>query len=497
MDLEALLQDAEEIDFDVVLAKRSFRDFVEMSFPVIEPKGRFVPGWHIDCVCDHLQAVVSGEIQDLLINIPPGHMKSMLGSVLLPAWLWTEPLTKETRYQAGPETRFMGASYGYDLAVRDSLLTAKLVNSDWYQARWPNVGVSGANTHTISTIYRGFRMATSIGGAVTGKHVHYQLIDDPLKAGEGMSAAAREAAWSFIGQTLSTRLLPGGKRICIMQRLHEDDPAGHMLRDGGWTHLCLPEEYEPKRTFYSPLGWVDPRKQEGDLLWPDFFSARDHDARKKALGSYGTAGQLQQRPAPEEGGVIKRNVFRVYTELPAKFDMTWQSWDSALSNTNDPWAGGAFGSIGNDIYLLPGFVNALLTFPQAIEAMKLKHEKHKKTESAIVIENKAAGKPAKDTLTEWKIPCLRMYDPGSNDKMVRVHAIIPFLESGHFYIPDIKLEPRIEEYITQLISFPNASHDDMVDFTTQAILWWRMNKGAYSAFKLGSAGSREAPNRIE
>lgn len=483
-----------QVCIDRERSKRSLAQFTKRAFNVIEPRIPYTHGWHIDAICEHLEEWAWGNsFFDLVINIPPGHMKSMLTCVFLPAWVWSK----------APEKRWIFASYGFDLARRDSLKTAELCNSPWYQARWPDTTLDRANSEMIETSAKGFRIATSVDGTITGKHAHYQVIDDPMKAQEAHSVAAREGALRFVKDTLSTRRLPGGRRVIIMQRLHEDDPSGHMLREGGWEHLCLPEEYEPGRkkliTSTTHLKTKDPRTVKGELLWPDFFSANDHASRLKSLGSYGIAGQLQQRPAPEEGGIVKRSVLRVYKKMPDRFDMTFQSWDGALSGEshNDAWAGASFGIIGADLYLLPNRVVAQLTFPQAIDAMMLMHERYKHNECAIVIENKAGGKPAHDTLKLMKVPALKLFDPGTNDKMVRVHAIIPFLESGNFYVPSEELDPTIESYIDELISFPNSSHDDQVDMTTQAILWWRASRGNYGPIKFTDAGKRESPNRIE
>jgi predicted phage terminase large subunit-like protein len=471
---------------------RSLRRFVERAFPLVDPKGRFVRGWHIDAVCDHLEAVVRGDIMDLLINVPPGHMKSMLTCVFLPAWIWRGEKVKETDF-LGPSMRFVFASYGYDLAVRDNSFTGALVASDWYQQRWPHVQLVGSNQRRIDTTERGWRLATSIGGEVTGKHSHYQIIDDPLKAGEGASEAARTAAQDFITQTLGTRLLPGGRRIMIMQRLHEDDPSGHALREGGWTHLCLPEEFEPKRKcFVQVTGWGDPRQQEGELLWPEFFTSEAHAKRKKALGSYGTAGQLQQRPAPDEGGVLKRDMFGRYTRatMPTQFDMVFQSWDLTLKGTNDYVAGQVFGASGSNLYLLRR-VHSQLTFPQTIAVMKEVINVY--PTSSVVIEDAASGAPAKDTLEENGVTSVTLHRP-RGDKMMRVHNVVPFLEAKNFHIPDTDLDPGIEDYINELISFPNASHDDQVDATTQAIIWWREHRSdLFTSFKV-KGGERESPN---
>lgn len=280
----------------------TLRVFVESAWPAIEPRTQFVPGWHIDAICEHLQAASRGEIQRLVINIPPRHMKSITVSVMWPAWLWT----------FAPHIRLLTASYGASLAERDAIRTRDLLRSFWYQQRWPdlelkpdvNRGNRYENTHT------GYRIATSVGGEATGEGGDVLIVDDPHKLEEAMSDSARARVLDWHDGTLATRFNDPkrGIEIVVMQRVHERDLCGHLI-ERGYAHLCLPARYERTHPFIWP---DDPRQNEGELLWPEHIPEPQLQQIEQALGSFRTAGQLQQRPAAAEGELLKRSWWQFY-----------------------------------------------------------------------------------------------------------------------------------------------------------------------------------------
>jgi len=492
----AYVADVAELERE--LLPRSFRDFVPRAFPYIEKSEQYVHGTHVDVVCEHLQACADGQIPRLIINIPPGHMKSILASVAFPAWVWSR---QQARYReacnlSGPHARFIFTSYSDDFVKRDSLKTQALIESPWYQERWP-LGLELANTTEFVNEKGGWRLGVGTGGGVTGKHTHWAIADDPLKAQEAHSKAAREAAVRFWQETMTTRMLPGACRIVVMQRLHQDDLTGFLVKEGGYELLMLPEAFEKKRACVTVLGLADKREKEGDLLWKERFPESAHKVRAKELGSFGNAGQLQQRPAPEEGGIVKRAVLKRWNaaSLPPMFDLIWQSWDLTLKNTNDYVAGGLFGSSGPNVYLLK-VTHALLSFTQMIESINLMREASAGKPPYIIIEDAAAGAPAEDTLRLDGVDGIILMRP-EGSKVMRLHAIVPFLEAGNFYIPEAQSEDPadpINAYVDELTTFPNATHDDQVDMTTQAVLWWRKHRAdSYTSMEL-PGGERESPN---
>jgi hypothetical protein len=295
-------------------ARRSFYEFVCQGWHVLEPNTPFVDGIHVQAICLHLQAVNAGQIRDLIINVPPGHAKSLLVAVFWPAWVWIDR----------PHTRFLFASYSATLSVRDSLRCRRLIDSEWYQRRWGDrYQLSGDQNqkHRFENDRTGYRIATSVGGTATGERADIVVVDDPHSVDQAESDAERRTAVEWFNGTMCTRLndLRTGHKIVIQQRLHENDVTGDILAKGGFGHLCLPAEFEPERRCTTSIGWSDPRSKPGELLWPEKVTAAQLEALKISLGSYRYAGQYQQRPSPADGGSFKQAWFRFWR--PADMDL--------------------------------------------------------------------------------------------------------------------------------------------------------------------------------
>ncbi len=300
------------------LATQFLHDFVRQAWHVIEPEEPFVDGWHIKALCEHLEAVADGRIKQLLVNVPPGTMKSLLVCVFWPAWVW---ITK-------PGKRFMFSSYAENLSLRDSMRTRDLVVSEWYQNRWPTQLKEDQNAKgRFDTSAGGWRMVGSITGKGTGEHPDFNCVDDPHNVLQAESDAERQTVTRWFEGVYCTRgEVRNVKRVLVMQRLHALDCAGVALGKGGWTHICLPMKYEAPelqpdgttkpRMLPTPLGFQDPRTKDGELLWPAKYSAEKVANLEVNLGLYNTAGQLQQRPSPRGGGKFQREWFRIITAVP-------------------------------------------------------------------------------------------------------------------------------------------------------------------------------------
>ena len=470
---EELAVDVTNLDIDAdryfcALPKTGLKNFIEAAWEQVEPSQKFTGGWHIDAICDHLTAVTDCRLEKLVINVPPGHAKSLLTSVFWPAWAWTMQ----------PHLRWIFGSYASNLSIRDSIKMRELIMSDWYQARWGDkvkIKTTKDTQAEYETSMGGFRYATSVGGSVTGRHAHIQVIDDPLNALQAYSEAERTSANLWIDSTLSTRWVPGEpqRRVLIMQRLHEDDPTGHLLRQGGYEHLCLPAEYEPRvHPVPSAIGWADPRKDAGELLWPALYPQSKIDALKRQLGSYGAAGQLQQRPAPADGGIFKRSMFKTYraAELPARFDQLVASIDANFGETvsSDPdyvviqvW-----GRLGAMNYLIRQ-VRGRFDYPQTKAALRQLRKAYPNVYQWI-IELKANG-PALVSELKTEFPGVVGYRP-TESKLARAHSIIPQVDAGQVWLPHPDEEPWIDDYYHELAAFPAGSHDDQVDAMVQFLL---------------------------
>lgn len=476
------------------LAQRSLAYFVREAWQVVEPSTTYVHGWHIDAICEHLEAVTRGEIRNLIINIPPRHMKSILTSVMWPVWVWT---TK-------PAKRWLFSSYAESLSIRDSLKCRRVIQSGWYQNQWGHVfrltGDQNQKTR-FDNDKTGFRLATSVGGATTGEGGDFVVVDDPIKALDAHSQAQRETVISWWDETMTTRLNDPntGGRVIIMQRLHEQDLTGHLLakaKAGGvhYEHLCLPAEYE-RTTHVTGIGFSDPRNESGELLWSERFTRTAIDDIKASLGSYAAAGQLQQRPSPAEGGLLKRHWWRFWipsgakyppvttllpdgtyhehsqVELPEAFDDMIQSWDMTFKDTknSDYVAGQIWGKVGANKYLLESVLERL-DITKTIRALEAMTQKWPDAYAKLV-EDKANG-PAVISMLRDKIDGLIAVDPKTS-KEGRVNAIAPQVEAGNVYLPHPHIAPWVNELIERATAFPNAAHDDDIDAMTQALLRWR------------------------
>jgi hypothetical protein len=275
-------------------AEASLHEFVQQAWFLVEPGCSFVDGWHIRAICEHLEAVASGPIKRLLINIPPGCGKSLLACVFWPCWVWGP--------RNLPETRWLFASYGQELSTRDSLKCRHILESEWYRSRWGDrvSFVDGQNQkEKFENSARGWRLATSVGGRATGEHPDFVVWDDPHNVNDVESQVERERVIAWRAATISLRGMTCDVReVGIMQRLHRDDLSGWMLRTHGerLDHICLPMRYEAS-AMHKPtsVGWTDPRVSEGELLWPEAIDAASVTDKEHQLGHHAD-GQLQQRP---------------------------------------------------------------------------------------------------------------------------------------------------------------------------------------------------------
>jgi len=479
-----ILLDAIKREQNYRAAEGSLAAFVKHAWHVIEPNTPYSDNWHIHAVCEHLEAVSAGEIMNLLVNVPPGTSKSIVVSAMWSAWEW---ITDQS-------LRVLGASYGEDLAVRDARKTRDIITSPWYQERWPHVQIArGQDQKTYYALTgSGWRLATSVGGRATGQHPDRKIVDDPHSAKQAQSDAERTAATSWFKSTLSTRgVSRKAKTVVVMQRLHEQDVSGLILDELGseYDHLFLPMRYERgTRKKATSIGFEDPRTTEGSLLWPELFPEPVIAKLEVALGSYGAAGQLQQRPAPAGGGILKVDHIQLWPSdktLP-DFDAVIQSWDTAFTEktTGDPsacTAWGFFSHEGKRCMLLLDAMADTLSYPnlkkQIITDWSNEYGESKRRADFVLVEQKASGQSVIQDLRVAGIP-VRPYNPGKADKITRAHMAAPILETDVVYVMASKVEPKLpvtwaRAFVKQMEEFPNAAHDDLVDTFTQVTIYAR------------------------
>ena len=470
-------------------ASGSLYEFVKQSWHVVEPGIPFIASWHIEAICEHLEAVSAGEIHRLLINIPPRHSKSTIVSVMWPAWEWL----------TDPAQKFLCASYSGNLSTRDNLKTRRLLQSPWYQERWGHMFAFAGDQNAKQRFENdktGYRLATSVGGTATGEGGSRLILDDPHGAQAAQSEVMRESDLEWFDMVWSTRLNnpKTDAMVTVMQRLHERDISGHILEDiKGWEHICIPAEWDGKvRT--TSLGEYDPRKKKGELICPERFGEKEITTLKQLLGTYGTAGQLQQDPTPSEGGILKTNHFKLWpatSGLPP-FEYILQSYDCAFTEktTGDPtacsvWA--MFTHKGERNAMLIDAWDEHLSYPdlraRAVKDWTTEYGgmtkdspySRAKRPDRILVEAKASGQSLLQDLRLAKVPAVG-YNPGQADKVSRAHQAAPTLELGLLWVPESKKNlgqpvSWAASFLKQLGKFPVAEHDDYVDTFTQAVIY--------------------------
>jgi predicted phage terminase large subunit-like protein len=477
-------------------ARRNLHEFVKQAWPVLEPSTPFVNGIHVEAICAHLQAVTEGRVANLIINVPPGHAKSLLAAVFWPAWVWID----------APQTRWLFASYAASLSVRDSLKCRRLIESEWYQQNWGHrYQLTGDQNqkHRFENDRTGYRIATSVGGSATGERADVVVVDDPHSVDQAESDAERRTAVEWFNGTMSTRLndFGTGHKIVIQQRLHEADLTGDLLGKGGFEWLGLPAEFEPERRCTTSIGWTDPRQVAGELLWPDKVTAAHLEGLKVSLGSYRYAGQYQQRPAPAAGGIFQRGWWRFWgpahrdlppvalrlpdggvlnirvVPVPAQFDTMIQSWDMAFKDkdNSDYVVGQVWGVKGADCFLMDQF-RGHLDMPATKEAVRMLSEAWPKA-GAKLVEDKANGPAVIQELRHHVDGLIEVQPDGG--KIARAHAVSPIVESGNVYLPHPSIAPWVEALIEETAVFPHGRHDDQVDALTQALNRLRQTSGIF------------------
>jgi predicted phage terminase large subunit-like protein len=518
--------DGQKIDVDRQLweiakaeAEEDLVEFIKQAFHVLERGAPYIHGWHIDFIAAHLSAITDRvELEDgslynrLLINIPPGTMKSLITNVFWPAWEWGP--------RNMPHLRYLCAAHKVEnLSARDSRRMRDLILSEWYQERWGDRVVLARDQNEKLNFVNsagGFRIATSIT-SLTGLRADRVLIDDPHSVDSAASQAMRETEVTTFLEAIPTRLTNPIESaiVCIMQRLHEADVSGTILdKDLGYDHVMLPMRYDPTRARPTLLGIEDPRQEAGELLFPARFPIEVVDRDEKSMGPYAAAGQFQQEPAPRGGEVIKAAWWEPWMEdgYPP-FDYVIASLDTAYTTKqeNDFSALTVFGVFSSDYSTMraENYVNArgrfkvnsdeaarfdegirirdLLEYnPESVPRVMLMGAWQEKLElSALVekvaascrkmkvdkllVEGKASGLSVAQEIRrlhgneDWAV---QIINPGSLDKLARVYSIQHLFSEGMIFAPDRHWADMV---IRQCEIFPKGKNDDLVDTVSQAL----------------------------
>ena len=447
----------------IELARRSLAEFAQQAWHILEPAAPLKWGWALDAMCEHLEAVSRGEIRRLLINVPPGCMKSLLTGVIWPAWEWGP--------RGMPSLRHLGTAHKQDLSIRDNLKCRRLIQSKWYQSRWPVAIVGDQNAKTkFENAATGFMEAMAFT-SLTGSRGDRVRLDDPHSVDDANSAAKLGAAITTFREALPSRVNNEDSAIVIiMQRLHEGDVSAAAL-ELGYEHLCIPMRYEGGNKRPTVLGWTDPRTDEGKLMFPERFGEAQVVELETTLGSYATAGQLQQRPSPRGGGVFKSEWWRYWQSLPP---LEWRAIyaDTAqkTGEENDYSVLQCWGRSTLGQAVLVDQIRGKWEAPELLVQARAFWLKHQAVQlpsplRAMKVEDKVSGTGLIQTLRREGLPVLPVHR--DRDKLSRAYDAAPFVESGNVLLPETP--PWLSDFLGECEAFPSGAYDDQLDPMFDAI----------------------------
>lgn len=469
---------------------RSFYEFVLDAYRALFLDDQLIPNWHIQYLCDEIQTAVEGVIgrkkkkYDLIINIPPRSLKSFICTVCLPAWAWIQK----------PNLKFIGASYSGDLSLKHNIMTKEIITSQWYQKNWGK-HVQIANTMNtkeyFETTMRGFRACTSTGGSVTGTGGDIIIVDDPVNPKKAESDVERETANRFYDTSLSTRLdQPGiGIFIIVMQRLHQYDLTGHLLKKSPekYKHICIPAE---ERDNISPPSlekyYTDDPSGGSRLFFPARFSREWLDSIRSDMGSREYSGQMLQSPRLDGGGLVNASWFGRFRLNEIPNDVRWNFViDTAYTEkkVNDPSAIMAYCEY-NDNFYIRGFSRVYFELPRLVKHIgNYTKEMGYSSRSRIYIEPKASGLSAVQQLRHSTRLNIIIDDPPKDDKVSRISDVSAVIEAGRVHL--LEDASWVDDFLEEVEVFPNGKHDEAIDLLSMSLKKFQKSrkKIKYSFYK--------------
>ena len=464
------------------ILRTDFAVFTQKAFETAAPGVIYVPGWHIDYLSSVLQHCIDGDITRAIINMPPRHMKSILASVALPAFM----------LGLDPTLRIICVSYSSDLAVNLSRLCRQVMQQPWYQRAFPATRLSTTkNTEDdFETTKGGGRLATSVGGTLTGRGGQVIIIDDPLKANEATSKSKREAVNDWFDGTLYSRLdgRETGRIIVVAQRLHQDDLTGHLLakKPNRWELIKLPSICPEDQT----IQWGDHPRQahhwkKDEALWPQCQSLAVLTDMKTTLGTPSFNAQYLQEPVPPQGNLFKAEWFHDYDGDPPLLDSAdpanshikpgyiMQSWDTAskTDQLNDYSVCTTWYMFMKKFYLLDVY-RARLTFPdlkhKVVELAGRQYTSRRISVRRVLIEDMGTGTPLIQQLRREPHDFSTIAFKPKGDKTFRFQDAAAYFEGEQVFLP--RSAPWLDDYKTELLGFPDTRFDDQVDSTSQLLV---------------------------
>jgi len=444
-------------------ARTDLYTFVQAAFPIVAGGKSLQRNWHLEAMTAALTDVLDGKTRRLIITVPPRSLKSICSSVALPAFALGND----------PSCRIICVSYSEVLSRKHGNDCRALMHSPLYHRIFPQTRISPSkDTETeIMTTAGGLRLTTSVGGTLTGRGGNLLIIDDPLKPQDAQSESARESLKQWYSSTLLSRLdhKSEGSIIVVMQRLHPDDLVGHLLEQGGWTHLNLPAIAETECSISLGMNRFHHRRI-GDLLHPERENEIALAELKRVMGSMEFAAQYLQAPIPIGGNLIKWSWFKIYDSpsSPKSGDRLIVSWDTAMTSNqlSDFSACVVLLVRGETVYLLD-VIRARLEYPDLKRTVILQHKRWRQSPASysLLIEKKGSGQSLIQDLYRENIHAIGIKPDG--DKILRMAAQAAPIEAGAVHLP--RNAPWLDEFKNEILSFPKGRHDDQVDALSQGL----------------------------
>jgi predicted phage terminase large subunit-like protein len=442
-------------DHDVLEAalRSDFSAFFEKAFDTLCPGENFCPNWHVEAIAHKLNQSAQGHIKRLVILVPPRSLKSTLVSVAFPAFLLGQDPTK----------KIIAASYNQDLANKFSNDTRSVMNELWYRKVFPNTKFSPlkeTQSH-FETTQHGMRLATSVGGTMTGFGGDFLIIDDPTKPADINSEPARKAANDWFDNTVSTRLNDpnNGVIIVVMQRLRVDDLAGYVADKGGWDVLKIPAlAEEPMEYEIGPNEFF--QREAGELLQPTRLGKKKLDELRSSMGTSAFYAQYQQSPIPPAGNLFDWRWFLTYT-TPPQFSELIMSVDVASTNAAGNYSAIAIWGHRDQRYYLVAVDRFQRELPDVRKKIIAFDKRYRP--DIIIIDGTGIGRGLAQQLAA---DGMKHAAPVSGKgKEIDAEEVAPLIEGGNVFVPTSGVGLR--DFRDEVIAFPNGKHDDQVDSMVQ------------------------------
>lgn len=457
--------------------RNDFATFIVRVFQTIVSGQVYQDNWHIRAMAWELDRCAKGDRKRLIITVPPRYLKSLCASVALPAWILAHD----------PTRRVICISYSLDLASKFALDCRAVMESTWYQEAFPKTRLSRERSREMDfmTTARGGRFSTSVGGTLTGRGGNFIILDDLLKPTDAMSETVRANVTEWIDRTLYTRLDDKVEDVivAVMQRLHVDDPVGHLRRKNEeWHHLNLPAVSDLEQRI--PIGpdqvYVRPA---GELLHASREPQRVLERLRNELGGLSYAAQYLQCPVPPEGEILKWRWLREYEELPqrGRDDRIVQSWDTACTaEQHSDYSVCTTWLVCEERYFLMHVLRERLNYPD-LKRTVIEHA-HAFGVDTVIIEDRSFGTALlQDFDDEWSsgMPDVVPYEP-QGDKVTRMSRYSARIEAGRVFVPTSA--PWLDELRSELLQFPRGRYDDQVDSISQFLAWAENERHEYVGF---------------